>query len=222
MWGKVDFTSKAYGGVCWRKEEWADEASFDKLELLIAHLLSQVVLLVQLALFICWWLQLWKQLHTPSFLQNKHVSCRRREEKWSAMCYINGSVSHSFFLVCEKKLNINHTCLECCANVKTFLYSVQLTLSCILLNVQYSGSATVSLHFVISDWLIDQKQKALTMVFSEWNLNLPLLFCRKCAVCWCLPNLLWPSLSMLALSNGKHKYIIASDLYLSCIKMWHS
>lgn len=123
MWGKVDFTSKAYGGVCWRKEGWADEASFDKLELLIAHLLSQVVLLVQLALFICWWLQLWKQLHTPSFLQNKHVSCRRREEKWSAMCYINGSVSHNFFLVCEKKLNINHTCLAVlcqCKNISLF------------------------------------------------------------------------------------------------------
>lgn len=84
------------------EEVGADEVSFDKLELLVAHLLSQVVLLVQLTLFICWWLQLWRQLHTPSFIQNKQASHRRREEKWSAKCYINGGVSHRSFFFSEK------------------------------------------------------------------------------------------------------------------------
>lgn len=99
IWGKVDFTNKTDGGVHWRKEVGADEANFGKLELLIAHLLSQVA---QVTLFICWWLILWRKLHTPSFAQNKHVS-QRGGWKSGLQCATSVEVFLSGFFWCMRK-----------------------------------------------------------------------------------------------------------------------
>lgn len=143
-------------------------------------------------------------------------------EKWSAMCYISGSVSLRFFLVYEKNLNIIHICLAVlcqCKNVPLFssidpfLYPVECTVLCKC----YSTSEFC--HIL----LINQSETKSFNIGVQWmKPNLLLLFYRECAVCWCLPNLLWPPLSMSVLSNRKHKYITASDLYLNYIKIWHS
>lgn len=57
---------------CLEEKRGRRGASFDKLEFLMVHLHSQVVLPVQLILFVCLWLLLWRQLHAPCFSQNKH------------------------------------------------------------------------------------------------------------------------------------------------------
>lgn len=98
VWEKADFTAKTGGGVLWRKEGGGEEASLDELQFLMAHLLSQVVLPVQLTLFIYWWLQLRRQLHACCFSQNKHklARCGNSGGNKSPIWYISGSVSYYF------------------------------------------------------------------------------------------------------------------------------
>lgn len=181
----------------------ADEVSPDKLELLVGNLLSQVVLLVQLTFFIYWWLQLWRQLHTPSFIQNKQVSHRRREEKWSAICYINGGVSHSCLVFFWEKAKYNpymsYSVCQCkYIALFNLIYPLMYPVGCTVLCECYSISAFCHILF------INQSETESFNIRIQWmKPKFPLLFYRQYAVCWCLPNLHWSSLSKLVLSNRK-------------------